>query len=116
MHHRIVDVIIAVRCSYAGFLAPPPRFNATGKHQLPRPGSLSCRCGRLGWLAGRAGLGMPGVQTLQQVVGGELDVLVPPLGSPVLAGDDSHAVQTTEVAIDKRVPDSASPAASRPAA
>jgi hypothetical protein len=47
---------------------------------------------------------MPGVQTPQQVVGGELDVLVPPLAGPVLAGDDAHVVQTPEAAIDERVP------------
>jgi hypothetical protein len=47
---------------------------------------------------------MPGVQTLQQVVGGELDLLVPPLGGPVLAGDDAHAVQPAQVAVDERVP------------
>ena len=37
-------------------------------------------------------------------MGGELDVLVPPLGSPVVAGDERHPVQAAEVAIDKRVP------------
>ena len=37
-------------------------------------------------------------------MGGELDVLVPPLGSPVLTGDDAHAVQTAEVAVDEGVP------------
>jgi hypothetical protein len=41
---------------------------------------------------------VPGVQTLQQVVGGEFDVLVPPLGGPVPAGDDAHPAQTAKVA------------------
>src|SRR5689334_11160006 len=70
----------------------------------------SCRCQgthlppRAALLAGPAWSGMPGVQALQQVVGGELDILVPPLGGPVLAGDDAHAVQTTQVAVDECVP------------
>jgi len=37
-------------------------------------------------------------------VGGELDLLVPPLGRPVHAGDDAHAVDTPEVPVDERVP------------
>jgi hypothetical protein len=34
----------------------------------------------------------------------ELDLLVPPLGGPVVAGDQAHAVQPPEVAVDERVP------------
>src|SRR6476620_4280816 len=48
--------------------------------------------------------GFPAVQALQELVGGELDLLVPPLGSPVLTGDDAHAMQTAEVAVDEGVP------------
>jgi hypothetical protein len=33
----------------------------------------------------------------------ELDLLVPPLGGTVVAGDQPHPVQTAEVAVDKRV-------------
>ena len=69
-----------------------------------------CRCARLrvlpmklaGCLAQRSGF--PAVQALQEFVGGELDVLVPPLGSPVVTGDDAHAVKTAEVAVDEGVP------------
>jgi hypothetical protein len=50
----------------------------------------------------RSGAGL--VEQLQQLVRGELDVLVPPLGCPVVAGDEPHPMQATEVAVDKRVP------------
>ena len=33
----------------------------------------------------------------------ELDLFVPPLGSPVVAGDRPHPVQTAEVAVDEGV-------------
>jgi DNA-binding SARP family transcriptional activator len=45
-----------------------------------------------------------GVQALQQVVGGQLHVLVAPLGGPVDAGDQAGAVHAAEVAVDERVP------------
>src|SRR5260370_5640831 len=38
------------------------------------------------------------------MVGGEFDLRVPPLGGPVVAGDDAHPVQPPEVAVDKGVP------------
>ena len=44
------------------------------------------------------------VEVLQQVVGGQLDRLVAPLGGAVLAGDQPHAVHAAEVAVDERVP------------
>src|SRR6185312_14459602 len=44
------------------------------------------------------------VQSLQQVVGGQLDLLVPPLGRPVQAGDDAHPVDAPEIPVDKGVP------------
>src|SRR6201996_7405985 len=44
------------------------------------------------------------VQALQQVVGGQLDLLVPPLGRPVQAGDDAHPVDAPEIPVDKGVP------------
>ena len=37
-------------------------------------------------------------------MGGELDLLVAPFGGPVLAGDQAHAVQAAEVAVDEGVP------------
>jgi hypothetical protein len=55
-----------------------------------------------GVLSGRSRA--PAVQALQQIVGGEFDVLVGPLGGPVLTGDDPHPVQTAEVAVRERVP------------
>ena len=39
------------------------------------------------------GSSCPAVQALQEVVRGELDLLVPPLCRPVLAGEDAHPVQ-----------------------
>ena len=41
---------------------------------------------------------------LQQVVGGQLDVLVPPLGGAVDARDQAGAVDPAEVAVHERVP------------
>src|SRR6266487_3526162 len=44
------------------------------------------------------------VQSLEQVVGGQLDLLMPPLGRPVQAGDDAHPVDAPEIPVDKCVP------------
>src|SRR5215218_905924 len=44
------------------------------------------------------------VEVLEEVVGGELDLLVAPFGGPVQAGDQAHAVQAAEVAVDEGVP------------
>jgi two-component system, OmpR family, sensor kinase len=44
------------------------------------------------------------VQPLEQLVGGELDLLVPPFGRPVHAGDDAHPVDAPEVPVDEGVP------------
>jgi two-component system, OmpR family, sensor kinase len=44
------------------------------------------------------------VQPLQELVGGELDLLVPPLGGPVHAGDDAHPVDAPEIPVDEGVP------------
>src|SRR5206468_242038 len=43
------------------------------------------------------------VEVLQELVCRELDLLVPPLRGPVVAGDQSHPMETAEVAVDKRV-------------
>jgi hypothetical protein len=43
------------------------------------------------------------VEVLEQVVGGELDLLVVPFGGPVLAGDQAHAVEAAEVAVHEGV-------------
>src|SRR3954468_18503590 len=51
----------------------------------------------------QAGSGPRGVQQLQQVVGGQLHLLVPPLRRAVVAGDDPHPVHPPEVAVDERV-------------
>ena len=40
----------------------------------------------------------------EQVVGGQLDVLVPPLRSPIDAGDQARAVNPAEIAVHERVP------------
>src|SRR3954464_16034834 len=44
------------------------------------------------------------VQLLEQVVRDELDLLVTPFRGAVMAGDDPHAVQAAEVAVDEGVP------------
>ena len=36
-------------------------------------------------------------------MGGQLDLLVPPLGRPVVAGDEAHPVDAPEVAVDEGV-------------
>jgi len=41
---------------------------------------------------------------LQQIVGGDLDVLVPPFGGAVDAGDQPGPVDTAEIPVDERVP------------
>src|SRR3954451_23150661 len=43
------------------------------------------------------------VQQLQQVVRGQLDLLVTPLRRPVVAGDDPHAVHAAEIAVHEGV-------------
>jgi hypothetical protein len=45
------------------------------------------------------------VEVLEEVMGGELDLLVAPFGGPILAGDQAHAVDAAEVAVDEVVPD-----------
>jgi hypothetical protein len=37
-------------------------------------------------------------------MGRELDALVLPLGSPIVAGDEARSVNATEAAVDERVP------------
>jgi two-component system OmpR family sensor kinase len=44
------------------------------------------------------------VKPLQKLVRGELDVLVPPLGRPVHAGDDAHPVDAPEVPVHEGIP------------
>src|SRR5205823_11967906 len=43
------------------------------------------------------------VQELKQLVRGQLDLLVTPLGRPVLAGDQSRSMDTAKIPIDERV-------------
>jgi two-component system OmpR family sensor kinase len=43
------------------------------------------------------------VKPLEELVRGELDLLVPPLGGAVMAGDQAHPVESLEIAVDKRV-------------
>src|ERR1700712_662937 len=43
------------------------------------------------------------VEVLQKIVCRQFDVLVAPLGSPVLTGDEAHPVQAPEVAVDEGV-------------
>jgi hypothetical protein len=49
-------------------------------------------------------LGADLVQSLQKVVSGEFDVLVPPLRRPVHACDQSGAVDSAEIAVDECMP------------
>src|SRR5215207_10305158 len=50
------------------------------------------------------GSGACAVEQLQQLVGGELDLLVAPLRGSVVARDQAHAVDATEISVDERVP------------
>ena len=43
------------------------------------------------------------VEHLEQLVGGELDLLVAPLRGPVVAGDQAGAMHAAQVAVDERV-------------
>ena len=43
------------------------------------------------------------VEVLQKLVGGQLDLLVPPLGGAVLTGDQAHPVDSPEIPVHKRV-------------
>jgi len=44
------------------------------------------------------------VKALEELVRGELDLLVPPLGRPVHAGDDAHPVDAPEVPVHEGIP------------
>ena len=44
------------------------------------------------------------VEVLEQLVGGQFDVLVPPLRCAVDAGDQARAVDPAQIAVDERVP------------
>src|SRR5262245_48200345 len=54
---------------------------------------------------GSSGLLRPAgpVEVVEEVAGGALDLLVLPLCGPVLARDESHAVDAPEVAVNERV-------------
>jgi hypothetical protein len=52
---------------------------------------------------GAASSGALSVEVLKKLVCCKLDLLVPPLPGPVVTSDQPHAVQTAEVAVDKRV-------------
>src|SRR5215831_20920524 len=56
----------------------------------PRPGSSAAGI-RSSTTGSRSARGLR-VQVLEQIVRGELDRLVPPLGGAVVAGDQAHAV------------------------
>src|SRR5450432_535318 len=53
---------------------------------------------------GGSGAGAGAVEVLQQVMGCEFDLLVPPLRGPVLTCDQAHAMDTAKVPVDERVP------------
>src|SRR4051794_40213829 len=80
---------------------PAPLARAESRSVSLVDSSVKALIGRRGYPAPPSGPG--GVQQLQQVVGGQLDLLVPPLGRPVVAGDDAHPVHAAEVAVDERV-------------
>ena len=80
----------------------PRALPGDGLRPRVRPGRQpSPRRHALG-LSARA-LTRDGVQVLEQVMGGELDLLVPPLGGPVDAGDQGGPVHPAQVAVDKGV-------------
>ena len=76
------------------FGAPGPRDRASAARGGRAPGRV------LRLVTDDSGLA---VELLQQLVGGELDRLVAPLGRTVVAGDEAAAVQAAEVAVDERV-------------
>src|SRR5262249_11197334 len=63
---------------------------------------ISC-CGRSRSRSGRRLQTGLLVQVLQQIVGGELDVLVPPFGGPVYTGDQTGAVNAAKVPVHKGI-------------
>src|SRR5262249_25907448 len=79
---------------------PGARAGARGGHRRGRQASAPGG-ERPAWHAGSRSLV---VQVLQELVRGELDLLMPPLGRPVVACDDAHAMDATEIPVDKRVP------------
>src|SRR6478672_5246685 len=94
---------IASRClanalyiCHASLRTPDSGFMAVMVQRKGRP--LGDRRGPIATLRGQL------VQPLQEDVGGQFDLLVPPLGGPVQAGDDAHPVDAPEVAVDERVP------------
>src|SRR5919201_159960 len=90
-------------------LASGERPLAAGSHSsLPAAGPRRVRAdaGRSVTLAGccrdarsRAGR----VQALQQLVRGQLDLLVAPLGGTVVAGDETHAMHPSEIPVHEGV-------------
>src|SRR4051794_16053112 len=80
---------------------PAPLARAESRSVSLVDSSVKALIGRRGYPAPPSGPG--GVQQLQQVVGDQLDLLVPPLGRPVVAGDDPHPVHPAEVAVHERV-------------
>jgi hypothetical protein len=43
------------------------------------------------------------IEKLEEIVGCQLDLLVPPLGGAVVAGNQAGAMQPAEVSVDERV-------------
>src|SRR5262249_22240096 len=87
------------RCA-GGQWPPAAGIGTRGRHRHPRQASAPA-AERPAWHAGSRS---PVVKVLQELVRGELDLLMPPLGGPVVACDDAHAMDATEIPVDKRVP------------
>src|SRR4029450_6160428 len=81
--------------------AHPSRERATpgGSEAIPsrarssRPWACRPPCSAAVPLRAHEGSAAALVEVLEEVVGGELDLLVAPFGGPVLAGDQAHAVE-----------------------
>src|SRR5919198_4353685 len=70
------------------------------------PRAATRRRGRLGVRKGRIAAPPSAalvVQVLQQLVGSQLDLLVAPLGRPVVTGDDARPMDPAKVAVHERV-------------
>jgi hypothetical protein len=77
-----------------------PTGSAACANAFRRHPSLVCLLDKRRPFASSAALA---VQVLEQLVSGELDLLVTPLGRPVVTGNDARPMEPTKVTVDERV-------------
>src|SRR5262249_7366861 len=78
------------------------RSSTTDGHEMRHCGRRPCAALR-SWESSLLLPPAPRVQVLEEFVRSEFDLLVPPLGGAVVAGDQAHPVHPPEVAVHKRV-------------